>query len=79
MSASRSNPSSRPRLTRRSAEKEALAPPEGTWQLALSDPRSGSAISRQISSGALKNVTRAPSTIVAMTVEFGEAAATPTG
>jgi hypothetical protein len=57
---------------------ETLAPDEGAWQLALTDRRSGSSISREVPSGALKNVNRAPITVAAMTAEFREEATTPT-
>ena len=57
---------------------ETLAPPENSWQLALADRRSGAFIARQ-NRGALENMDQAPVGVVAMTAEFQEAAATPTG
>jgi hypothetical protein len=60
------------------APDETLAPADGTWQLALADTRSGSSTSREVPSGAVKNTTRAPVSVVAMTREFQETAATPT-
>jgi hypothetical protein len=58
--------------------EETLTPAAGDWHLALTDRGSGSAISRQLSSNALTNMTQAPVTVVAMTVEFQVATATPT-
>ena len=57
--------------------EETLAPAEESWQLALADWRSGATTSRQ-NRGAMKNWSQAPVTVVAMTAEFQEGAATPT-
>jgi len=59
------------------APEETLTPAEGDWQLALADWRSGATVSRQ-NRGGVKNWSQAPVSVVAMTAEFQEAAATPT-
>jgi hypothetical protein len=59
------------------APEETLAPAEGDWQLALADWRSGATVSRQ-NHGGMKNWSQTPVSVVAMTAEFQEAAATPT-
>ncbi len=59
------------------APDETLAPPENSWQLVLIEHPSG-LLREQDPSGVVKNTTQAPVTVVAMTAEFQEAAATPT-
>jgi hypothetical protein len=65
------------------APDETLAPPENSWQLALTERPSG-LLREQDPNGAMKNTTQAPVSVVAMTAEFQESVAastvaTPTG
>ena len=58
------------------APDETLAPPENSWQLALTE-RSSGLLREQNPNGAMTNTTQAPVTVLSMTAAFQETAATP--